>query len=217
MKRQYENIYMKRFLYFNLYVIKGIDGDILIDTGFIGIKRNLKKWLDNFNIKLIILTHAHVDHVWNANYIKNLYNCEIAMCEDDLENLDNSKINSIPSKNKYKNWTKLMNFGMKKFIPNKFDVDLLLKNNQVIEKYGLKLKVISLPGHTNGSIGVLYKKYFFVGDALVNRRKVEIAYQNQNNRNALKSYRKIFYLLPDIIFLGHDKEIINNSHFMSCK
>lgn len=42
MEKRYNNIYMKRFIYFNLYVIKGIDGDILIDTGFIGIKRNLK-------------------------------------------------------------------------------------------------------------------------------------------------------------------------------
>ena len=67
MERQYGNIYMKRFLYFNVYVIKGINGDILIDTGFIGIKLFLKKWLDKFNIKLIILTHAHIDHIWNVN------------------------------------------------------------------------------------------------------------------------------------------------------
>ena len=64
--REYDNIYVKRFVYFNLYVIKGKTGDILIDTGFIGIKRSLKKWLDKFNIRLVILTHAHVDHVWNV-------------------------------------------------------------------------------------------------------------------------------------------------------
>ena len=66
MEQQIDNIYIKRFLYFNLYVIKGKNGDILIDTGFIGIKRPLKRWLNQFNIKLVILTHAHVDHTWNA-------------------------------------------------------------------------------------------------------------------------------------------------------
>lgn len=40
MEKQIENIYMKRFYYFNVYVIKGKNGDILIDTGFIGIKKN---------------------------------------------------------------------------------------------------------------------------------------------------------------------------------
>lgn len=39
MKKIYDNIYMKRFNYFNLYIIKGNDGDILIDTDFIGMKR----------------------------------------------------------------------------------------------------------------------------------------------------------------------------------
>ena len=74
MKFLEDNIYMKRIKYFNLYVIKGVDGDILIDTGFIGMKRKIKKYLDKFNIKLIVLTHAHVDHSWNASYLKKLYN-----------------------------------------------------------------------------------------------------------------------------------------------
>ena len=92
MERCYGNIYVKKFLYFNLYVIKGIDGDILIDTGFIGMRRNLKRWLDKFNIKLVILTHAHVDHIWNAFYIKELYGCDIAISALDIENIDNAKI-----------------------------------------------------------------------------------------------------------------------------
>ena len=96
MEKIYDNIHMKRFNYFNLYVIKGYDGDILIDTGFIGIKKDLKKWLDNFNIKLVILTHAHVDHTWNAAYIQKLYNCDIAIATNDLGNIDNSNIQSKP-------------------------------------------------------------------------------------------------------------------------
>ena len=72
--KKIENIYIKNINYCNLYVIKGKNGDILIDTGFILRKRYLKKWLDKFNMKLIILTHAHIDHIWNAAYIKKLYN-----------------------------------------------------------------------------------------------------------------------------------------------
>lgn len=208
MEKNYENIHMKRFLYFNVYVIKGEYGDILIDTGFIGIKKNLKKWLDNFNIKLIILTHAHVDHTWNTAYLKEIYNCEVAIGVNDLVNLDNTKINSKASKKRYNLWTKLMNFGMRNFKPTKFKVDIKLKNNQTINKYGIDLKIVSLPGHTNGSIGILYKDYLFAGDALVYRSKYpEIAYQNQNNNQAKKSYNKILKINPKIIFIGHDKEI----------
>ena len=208
MEHQIENIYIKRFLYFNLYVIKGKNGDILIDTGFIGIRKPLKRWLDKFNIKLVILTHAHVDHTWNAAYIKKLYKCKIALGKNDIENIDNRNIKSIPSNKRHKNWTKLMNYGMNKFIPKHYDIDLKLNNNQIIKKYGLQLKIISLPGHTNGSIGIIYKDYLFAGDALVNRKKhPQIAYQNQNNEEALNSYYKITELSPKIIFIGHDKKI----------
>lgn len=207
--RRYDNIYVKRFLYFNLYVIKGKSGDILIDTGFIGIKRPLKKWLSQFNIKLVILTHAHVDHTWNVAYLKELYNCDVAIGIDDIVNLDNSNINSKPTTKRLGLWCKFMNLGMKKLNARKFDVDIKLKDNQIIRRYGLELRIISLPGHTNGSIGVLYKDYLFVGDALVNRwNGVEIAFQNQDCEEALLSYERILELKPNIIFLGHDREII---------
>lgn len=207
MEKNYDNIYMKRFNYFNLYVIKGKDGDILIDTGFIGIKRNLKKWLDNFNVKLIILTHAHVDHIWNVSYIQKLYNCDVALSINDIENIDNSNIKSTPSKNKYKTWTNLMNWGMRHFIPKEFDINIKLQDNQILNNYGLDLKIISLPGHTKGSIGILYKDYLFAGDALVNRRKrPTLAYQNQDNNSANKSAKKIIDINPKIVFVGHDNE-----------
>lgn len=176
-------------------------------------RKPLKKWLDNFNIKLVILTHAHVDYVWNANYIKELYNCKIAIGKMDIDNLDNTRINSKPSKEKkgYVLWTKLMNWGMNKFIPDDIDVDMLLEDNQQIKKYGLELKIISLAGHTTGSIGILYKDYLFAGDSLVNRKKhPEIAYQNQDNDETIKSYEKILEISPEIIFVGHDREIVQD-------
>ncbi|MBE6146209.1 MAG: MBL fold metallo-hydrolase [Firmicutes bacterium] len=216
MEIQFNNIYMKRFYYFNLYVIKGKNGDILIDTGFICMKKRVKKWLDKFNIKLIILTHVHVDHSWNVKYIKDLYNCKVAIGTQDKNNIDNSKIKTFPKNKHFNTWTKLMNFGMNKFIPEEYQVDYYLKNNEVINKYGLNLKIISLKGHTTGSIGIKYKDYLFVGDALVNRGpKVSIAFQNQHPEHAIKSVNKILKENPSIVFVGHDKEITKDKLFKS--
>lgn len=206
--RKIDNIYMKRFMYFNLYVIKGKDGDILIDTGFILQKKQIKKWLDNFNIKLIILTHAHLDHIWNAAYFQKIYNCDIAMSKNDIEFLDNSKINSKSLYRFFIPFTKLMNLAMKTMNQNEFKVDIKLYNNQVLDKYDNKINIIDLPGHTNGSIGIVYKDYLFAGDAAVNRRRfAEPAYQNQDNKAAIYSMVKMIKLKPKIIFVGHDKPI----------
>lgn len=210
--KKFDNIYVKKFGCFNLYVIRGNDGDILIDTGFILMKNSIKRWLDKFNIKLIILTHAHVDHIWNVSYIKDLYNCEVAIGKFDVDNIDNSKICSIPSSKKYKHWTYLMNWGMKKFIPDFFNIDYKLEDNQIINKYGIKLKIVHLPGHTTGSIGIMYNNYLFCGDSLVNRKinRVQIAYQNQDNIAACESVRKIVELHPKLIFAGHNRLIKYN-------
>ena len=48
MKKISNNIYSKRYGYFVVYIIRGKDGDILIDTGFTNMRRRLKKLLDNF-------------------------------------------------------------------------------------------------------------------------------------------------------------------------
>ena len=216
MEKVYDNVIMKRFYYFNLYIIKSKRGDILIDTGFICMKKRVKKWLDNFNIKLIILTHVHVDHSWNVKYIKDLYNCKVAIGTQDKKNIDNTKIKPIPKNKLFNTWTKLMNWGMNKFVPEEYEVDYYLKNNEIINKYGLKLKIISLKGHTTGSIGIKYKDYLFVGDALVNRgKKVSIAYQNQHPLSATKSVFKILKENPTITFVGHDKEIPKDKLFNS--
>ena len=208
--RQFDNVFVKRFGYFNVFVIRGNDGDVVIDTGFILMKRALKRWLDQFNVKLIILTHAHVDHIWNVKYLKDLYGCRVAISEDDLVNLDNRNIKTYPSCKRCSLWTKLMSFGMKYFVPEKFDVDLLLHDGDILNEYGLKLKIVSLSGHTDGSIGILYDKYLFCGDALINRRKIDIAYQNQNNDRARENFKVIRRIKPKILFLGHDREIDYN-------
>ena len=102
-----------------------------------------------------------------------------------------------------------MTWGMKKFKQKTFDIDYALNDNQIINKFGLKMQIISLPGHTKGAIGILYDNYLFCGDALVNRKKkfVELAYQNQDNDKAKYSALKILKYKPKIIFVGHDKEI----------
>lgn len=216
MEKRFGNVYKKNFYYFNLYVIKGNKGDILIDTGFICMRKRVKRWLDKFNIKLIILTHVHVDHSWNVKYIKDLYNCKVAIGILDKDNIDNKNINPIAKKKQFKIWTKLMKWGMKKFIPQEYKVDYYLRDNQLINRYGIKLKIISLKGHTTGSIGIKYKDYLFIGDALVNRgTKVSIAYQNQHPEDAYISVEKILKENPNIIFVGHDKEISKNKFLHS--
>ncbi len=206
--KKINNIIYNSFDYFKAYLIKGEGGDILIDTGFSSSRMKLKRLLDKNNVKLIILTHAHLDHVWNASYFKKRYGCQIAISKADLENLDNSIINSIPV-NKYYHFSAIFaNYCMKRIKFETFMPDLFLEDNQILNLYGINLKIVSLKGHTNGSIGIIYQDYMFAGDALVNRKHyVELPYQMQNKADALASAKKIIELKPKIIFIGHENPI----------
>ena len=55
-----------------LYILKGKNSDLLIDTGFIGVWNEMEKWLNEYNVKHVLLTHAHVDHDWNAARLQSM-------------------------------------------------------------------------------------------------------------------------------------------------
>lgn len=207
MEKIIDNIHIKRIGYFNLYLIKGTTGDILIDTGFICMKKRIKKWLDKHNVKLIILTHAHIDHIWNVAYIKKLYNCKVAIGRNDIENIDNKNITPEASKRKYNAWTKVLSIGMKHLQAPIFEIDYVLYDKQRLNLCDINIQIHNLSGHTDGSIGISYKDYLFIGDALVHRFKTSIAFQNQNTKKAIKSKNKIIALNPKMIMLGHDRPL----------
>ena len=162
----------------------------------------------NFNLKSTNLKGKDI-----LEYIDNQYQESLYLYLDYVKyNIDNSNIKSSPITRSCRLWCRLMNLGMKIFNVREFDIDMKLKDKQIIRRYGLELKIVSLPGHTNGSIGVLYKDFLFAGDALINRwHGMEVAFQNQDCEEAILSYEKIQEINPNIIFVGHDKEIIYNS------
>ena len=120
--------------FFSIYLIKGNDGDILIDTGFFFMKKKLTKILDKYNVKYIILTHAHMDHMWNAQYLKERYNAKVAIGEKDLKYLNNKLLKSNPTKWIYKPLTLFYRLGFKVLKPTKVEIDDLLKENDIIDK-----------------------------------------------------------------------------------
>jgi glyoxylase-like metal-dependent hydrolase (beta-lactamase superfamily II) len=99
----------------------------------------------------IILTHGHMDHCGGANFFCDEYNIEIMIHSADVA-LMFSPIN-LQLKD---------NLGL--FEPPK--PTGLLENNESIEESDLKLKVLHTPGHTPGSISLLFDRTILSGDTL---------------------------------------------------
>lgn len=91
----------------------------------------------------------------------------------------------------------------------KFDIDIPLLDEMSLLEYGFNLKVVELPGHTEGSIGLVSNDVFFVGDVLMNMTKpgLSLLYQELfdlfHYGNIISEYegRKIYF--------GHGKPVDN--------
>jgi len=168
-------------------------------------KRKLFKILDNYNVNYIILTHAHIDHIWNAQAIKERYGAKIAIGKKDEIYTDNSLLKSIPVSRKYRPLSFIYKVGMNNLRHKKIEIDDLLEDNQIIEKNGITLKIVDLEGHTPGSIGILDSdNNLYCGDALISRfGEVQKTWQNNDNEKALESLNKIKDLDIKNIYFGH--------------
>jgi len=155
----------------NCFVLQD-KGTILIDAGG---PKQAKKFIKELQkasikpeeIKLILITHGHFDHIGSADEIKAMTGAKLAMHELDKENLEKGQARIPPG---VTGWGKALHKVLSLFAPMiKFPtstVDIVLGAEQKsLEEYGIPGRVIPTPGHSAGSVTVLLDTgEAFVGD-----------------------------------------------------
>ena len=186
----------------NAYLVRGDNASILIDTGTSKYKEKVLECCKNKNIKLIVLTHGHYDHCQNAAYLAYKLNCSVGIARDDMELIENNHKRKVFGKNIWgKMYARLANRNIKKHKIQEIVPDVILENEMSLLDYGIDGKIIGLPGHTKGSIGVmLMTGELLVGDAMQNIVAPSATwcfedYQQSvdSTERILKTHAKIFY------------------------
>ncbi len=161
----------------NCYLIKVQDQFVLIDTGWTKHRKEIEAKLEEAgcergNLKLILLTHGDFDHTGNCAYFKNKFDCSVAMHYDDLgmvqlgDFLWNRNVGTL-TRILFRIVIFIMRMKLRK--EDRFTPDIFLEDGQDISDLGIDAKVIYIPGHSKGSIGILTKGGdLFCGDLLVN-------------------------------------------------
>lgn len=208
----YDNLNMISCGSVNCYVIRGEKGDILIDTGREEFRDHIETWLLNYDIRLIILTHGHADHVQNAGYFSELYGAPVMISRYDMSLArDNSRrpyyITSTLGHLLKRENEKLMHTRMNPFTPQIFAEEGL-----DLHPYGIDGVIVELEGHTKGSVGVLCKSSvgfdLYAGDALMNIPSPSFPMIAESPKRAKASIGRIITLSPDRIMTGHGMPII---------
>ena len=143
----------------NCYLIKTDTGYILIDTGCSNKRTELEKELESAgckpgNLKLIVLTHGDFDHTGNAAYLRKKFSTKITMHYDDSGMVERGNMFSNRKKSNilFRMIAPIL-FGFSK--SERFEPDLYIDDGDDFSEYGFDARVIYLPGHSRGSIGIL--------------------------------------------------------------
>jgi len=153
----------------NCYLIQD-KGTVMVDSGppnkaesFFRAMR--KAGIDPRQIKLIVHTHGHWDHVGSAKVLKEATGAQIAMRQPDKDWLENST-NHLPAP--VTTWgrilMRLMSRYMRSARVSATVVDIVLGDDEFsLVPFGVPGKVVCTPGHSSGSVTVLLEN----GDACV--------------------------------------------------
>jgi glyoxylase-like metal-dependent hydrolase (beta-lactamase superfamily II) len=141
---------------------------IMLDSGLYDIETKIIENIlikNNFTVKAVICTHAHVDHIGNNSWLKEQYDAEIIMPEN--ESLIFESVYNVKSF-LYKTHTKDMD---KIYSPIVFKTDRKISmDDEYIDVCGRKFQIIQLHGHSYYHIGIITPdRVFYVGDLLMSK------------------------------------------------
>jgi glyoxylase-like metal-dependent hydrolase (beta-lactamase superfamily II) len=196
----------------NAFLVNVKDGFILIDTGMPQHLERLEAQLIAAGclpskLKLVIITHGDRDHIGNCAQLQEKYKAKIAMHEADAFMAESGvllkrKVRTLAGRI----LILLSRLRRQKVIVQKFKPDIFLKDGQDLGEYGWGAKIIHLPGHTKGSIGILTEEGdLFVGDTLVNFKKPDTAIFIDNSKDLKSSIEKLRELNIKKVYPGHGK------------
>lgn len=142
------------------------------------------------DVKYILLTHGHFDHIMGLNVLKKELNAEALICKDDLVISDN--INEF---------TRLFNWPDS--VPPVYEK--YIKDGDIITVGNMNIKVIHTPGHTEGGVCYLIEDNLFSGDTLFRGSVGRTDLFGGNFSKLSDSIKnKLFKLDTDIkVFPGH--------------
>jgi glyoxylase-like metal-dependent hydrolase (beta-lactamase superfamily II) len=213
----------------NTYIIKTPDGLVSIDTGWDSppAVQSMQEQLAEIgattaDIHQVIATHCHIDHMGLVPRLKRENNIQFYMHEKEIDLIKirfTEVDNFIPMTNEF-----LQTHGVPveeltppEFIlpipPDLYKVrpDVLLHGGEEIPVGQYTLKVINIPGHTLGHIG-LYEpdhKFIFSGDFILPTISTNAAMHVQHIPFPLQQYLESLQTLRkldiDLILPGHDQ------------
>ena len=142
-------------------------------------------------VAAILLTHAHFDHIWGCNKLREFSGVQVFALEDERELCESAKLNVSEDVGR----------------PYAVTVDWYLRDGEKVTIEGMEFTVIATPGHTQGSCCYYFEndKILVSGDTLFEGSVGRTDLPTGNGRTLINSLKNRLMVLPDDVnvFPGH--------------
>jgi hydroxyacylglutathione hydrolase len=200
----------------NCYLLTAAGGFVLVDTGTPEKRDSLESQLHGAGcvpgaLRLIVLTHGDYDHAGNAVYLRDTYGAPIAMHSADAPRVERGdwRLGFKPKPDKFSwifrevsRFIRLGDFEV-------FEPDVYLEDGRSLAEFGLDATVLHVPGHTNGSLGILTGDTELVcGDLLDGVGKPSLHFFIDDMAAARASLERLKSLGVGTVYPGHGKPFL---------
>ncbi len=152
--------------------------------------------ISGLNLKYILLTHGHFDHILKAKKYRDVFGAKVVISRLESEFTVDGFLN-------------LSDRFLKPNIFESFNPDTLVDDEDELYFGKYKIKVLSTPGHTVGSLYYIIDNNIFSGDTLFKNQCGCTRFPTGSEDKMENSLKKLYSLEGDFnVYPGHGESTI---------
>lgn len=177
----------------NCYFLQNVETNqvVVIDPGDKGKRIYEELTARGYKIQAVLLTHGHFDHVMGADDIRKAAGVLVYLGEHDEKLISDAQLNVSAM------------FGS----PYSTKADVLVKDGEILELAGMKIKVLHTPGHTYGGVSYYLEEegILICGDTLFLESVGRTDFPTSSAQELKTSIHEKLFTLPNEVYVypGH--------------
>ncbi|MEV6232169.1 MBL fold metallo-hydrolase [Saccharopolyspora shandongensis] len=207
------NLYFLRLEFGQAYLLREGRSATLIDTGIAGSSPAITGLLAELDAELdrIVITHGHEDHTGSAAELRTATGAPVLAHSADAPVVRGERKQADPV---LLDWERPLFESIAPTLPSPppCPVDQELADGDVLD-FGGGAQVLSIPGHTGGSIAVYLSRsrILFTGDTIANVGRLMLGTFNVDRARTIESFHRLAELDTEVACFGHGEPITGNA------